>query len=135
MSKFDPYDSATSEDDSSLADEVAQSSKKERTPEQEAAVQRHLRRQNNQRSGDEQTDGGAQPSIANSGPGIAFRIGLKVMRSGGKLFLGGGGRADVYWGYPIGAVIVLVGAVISCLGLAIWAVLAMGQAIYRAISK
>ena len=56
------------------------------------------------------------------------------MRAGKDLFLRGGRDADVYWGYPIGAIIIIFGAIISCLGLVVWAVLLMFQAIYRGIS-
>lgn len=135
MPTHNPYDSAASEDSSDAVDDVAKPRKAKRTPEQEAAVQRHLRHQNNQRSGKEQTDGGAFSSIANTGSGIILRIGLRVMRSGVAMIARGGGKNDVYWGYPIGMLIIVVGGLVCCLGLVIWAVLALGQAIHRGIKQ
>jgi hypothetical protein len=72
--------------------------------------------------------------ITNSGFAIIFRIGMKVIRIGGQLFLGGGKVTDVFWGFPLGMIVVFFGALICCLGLVIWAVLASFSAIYRAIS-
>jgi hypothetical protein len=135
MPTHNPYDSAASENSSDAADEVVQPSKAKRTPEQKAAVQRHLRHQNKQRSGKEKTEGGAFSAITNTGFGIILRIGLRVMRSGAAMISRGGGKNDVYWGYPIGMLIIVVGGLICCVGLAIWAVLALGQAIYRGIKQ
>ncbi len=134
MPTFDPYDTAASEDSSEATGQAAQSSKAKRTPEQDAAVQRHLRHQNNQRSGKEQTDGGAFSSITYTSSGIVLRIGLRVMRSGVAMISRGGGNTDVYWGYPIGMLIIVVGGLVCGVGLVIWAVLALGQAIYRGIA-
>ena len=104
----------------------AEQSGPKRTPKQEADLRRHLRHQDNQRA--------EESSITNSGYAIIFRIGLKVIRSGGQLFLGGGKVTDVFWGFPVGMIVVMFGALICCLGLAVWAVLASFHAMYRAIS-
>jgi len=135
MPTYNPYDSAASENSSDAADEVAQPSKAKRTPEQEAAVQRHLRHQNEQRPGKEQKDGGAFSVITTTASGLILRIGLRVMRSGAAMIGRGGGKNDVYWGYPIGALIIVVGGLICGVGLFIWAVSALGQAIYRGIKQ
>ena len=103
-----------------------QPSKPKLTPEQEANLQRHLRHQDNQRQG--------ESSISNAGFAIIFRIGVKVIRTGGQLFLGGGKVTDVFWGFPLGMIVVVMGALICCLGLVVWALLASFYAIYRAIS-
>jgi len=104
------------------------------TPEQEAAVRRHLRYQRGQRSGDEEGDGGAQSPITNTGAGIVLRIGLKVIESGLGLIAGGGGRNDVYWGFPFGILAIVAGALICGFGIVVWSVVTVGQLIYRAIS-
>jgi len=135
MPTHDPYDSAASENSSDAADEVAQPSKVKRTPEQEAAVRRHLRHQNEQRPGKEQKDGGAFSAITTTASGLVLRIGLRVMRSGLAMLGGGSGRNDVYWGYPIGMLIIVVGGFICCVGVVIWAVSALTQAIYRGITQ
>ena len=107
----------------------AEESGPKRTPTQEADLRRHLRHlrhQDNQRQG--------ESSITNSGFAIIFRIGVKVIRTGGQLFLGGGKVTDVFWGFPLGMIVVVMGALICCLGLVVWALLASFHAIYRAIS-
>lgn len=104
------------------------------TPEQEAAVRRHLKYQRGQRSSDEQGDGGAFSSITNTGAGIVLKIGLKVIKSGLGLIGGGGGRNDVYWGFPFGILAIVAGALICGLGMVVWSVVTVGQIIYRAIS-
>ena len=96
------------------------------TPEQEANLKRHLRHQDSQRRG--------ESSIHNSGFSIIFRIGVKVIHAGGKLFLGGGKVTDVFWGFPLGMIVVVIGALICGLGLVVWGVLITCRAIYRGIS-
>lgn len=104
------------------------------TPEQEAAIQRHLRYQNNQHSGDDQTDGGVLSSITKTSAGLILRIGLMVMRAGARLISGGSRRTGVYWGYPLGMITIVAGALICCVGFLVWAVVALCQAIYRGIA-
>ena len=104
----------------------AEQSGPKRTPKQEADLRKHLRHQDNERS--------EESPITNSSFAIIFRIGVKVIRTGGQLFLGGGKVTDVFWGFPLGMIVVFLGALICCLGLVIWAVLASFYAIYRAIS-
>jgi hypothetical protein len=134
MPKHDPYDSAKSDDGSSATGEVASTNKKERTPEQEAAVRRHLRFQDDQRSGDEATDGGAFSSITNTSAGIILRVGLMVIRASVGMAFGGSGSKDVNLRIPIGLIGIIVGALICCLGFAVWAVATLCLTIYRAIS-
>lgn len=104
----------------------AEESGPKRTPKQEADLRRHLRHQDNQRQG--------ESSITNPGFSIIFRIGIKVIRTGGQLFLGGGRVTDVFWGFPLGMIVVFIGALICGLGLVVWGVLLTFRAIYRGIS-
>jgi hypothetical protein len=108
--------------------------RKKPTPEQEAAVRRHLRYQDDQRSQDEAADGGVFSSITNTGAGIILRIGLMVMRAGGRMISGGSGRTGVYWGYPLGTITIVIGALICCVGFLVWGVVALCQAIYRGMA-
>ena len=103
----------------------AEESGPKRTPKQEADLRRHLRHQDNQRQG--------ESSITNSGFAIIFRIGVKVIRTGGQLFLGRGKVTDVFWGFPLGMIVVVMGALICGLGLVVWGVLITFRAIYRGI--
>jgi hypothetical protein len=134
MPKYDPYDSATLEDGASATDEAKQSGEKERTHEQEAAVRRHLRHQSEQRSRDEQTDGDRFSLITDTGAGLLFRIGLRVIKAANKLMFGDHRSNDVYWGYPIGMAIIVIGALICGLGIVIWAVVVLFRMIYRGIT-
>ncbi len=104
----------------------AEESGPKRTPKQEADLRRHLKHQDNQRQG--------ESSITNSGFAIIFRIGVKVIRTGGQLFLGGGKVTDVFWGFPLGMIVVVMGALICGLGLVVWGALITFRAIYRGIS-
>jgi hypothetical protein len=97
-----------------------------RTPKQDADLRRHLKYQDSQHQGDS--------PINNPGFSIIFRIGLKVIREGGKLFLGGDKPTDVVWGFPLGMIVVVIGGLVCGLGLVIWGVLIMFRAIYRAIA-
>jgi len=104
------------------------------TPEQEAAVRRHLKYQRGQRSGDEEGDGGAQSPLTFTSAGIVLKIGLKVIERGLGLIAGGGGRNDVYWGFPIGTLAIVAGALICGFGIVVWSAVTVGHLIYRAIS-
>jgi len=104
----------------------AEQSGPKRTPKQDADLRRHLGYQDSQRQG--------ESSIHNSGFSIIFRIGVKVIYAGGKLFLGGGKVTDVFWGFPLGMIVVVIGALICGLGLVVWGVLITCRAIYRGIS-
>ena len=97
-----------------------------RTPKQDADLRRHLGYQDSQRQG--------ESSINNPGFSIIFRIGVKVIHAGGKLFLGGGKVTDVFWGFPLGMIVVVMGALVCGLGLVVWGVLITFRAIYRGIS-
>jgi len=134
MPKYDPYDSATPEDGVSASDEAEQTGKKRRRHEQEAAVRRHLRYQRGQRPEKEQSDGDRFSLITNTGAGLVFSIGLSVMSAGAEMMFGGHRANDVYWGYPIGTAIIVFGALICGLGIAIWAVVVLFRAIYRGIT-
>ena len=103
----------------------AEESGSKRTPKQEADLRRHLRHQDNQRQ--------EESSITNSGFAIIFRMGVKVIRTGGQLFLGGGKVTDVFWGFPLGMIVVVMGAVVCVLGLVVWGMLISFRAIYRGI--
>ena len=104
----------------------AEESGPKRTPKQEADLQRHLRHQRGTRQG--------ESSINDPGFSIIFRIGLKVIHAGGSLFLGGGKVTDVFWGFPLGMIVVFMGALICGLGLAVWGAIIAFRAIYRGIS-
>jgi hypothetical protein len=108
--------------------------KKKPTPEQDAAVRRHLRYQNDQRLQDEADNKGVFSSITKTGAGVILRIGLMVMRAGGRMISRGSGHTGVYWGYPFGMITIVAGALISCVGFLFWAVAALCQAIYRGIA-
>lgn len=114
-------------------DEQAPSGPK-RTPEQEAAVRRHLRYQDGQRSRDEQANDSVFSPIANTSAGIVLRIALRIMGSGGKLIFSTGDRADVNLKVPIGIVSFLAGGLLFCVGLVVWIVVATIQAIWRGIA-
>ncbi len=108
-------------------------SRPKRTPEQEAAVQRHLKNQDRRRSRDEPANDSIFSPIANTSAGIILRIALRILRSAGKLIISDGG-GDVNLKVPLGMVMFLAGGLLFCVGLVVWVVIATTQAIWRAIA-